>query len=643
MVEEPQTAQNAAPEEHQPQTPQEHPDAPLAHLFLEDFVVTALLRVGRALSHSELNASSEGLSLGRSALRRALANSSRIAIQGREYELKMRVQANGESRQERTRRPLEATIDNLLSTIGKPLPLPVIAREVANLRGILPEGVRESCAHILQTSRGATQTAPNTWIHSDLLLDAGTPNEALLIRENRLGDDPNFAQLSQIEYSKDGELTTRAAAVLNQSARPISHKLLGFLLRRQDAKNFDGRVLAQAIGDRATFYSLVGGTVTTPSQMPVLRRRTQNWLSSEGGSSVSQVDLMALLRKRLPPQQTVAPQAAELEEITRLARSTKAPISIVSVLTDMLEIEPDDAAFAGTLQGLNDNLRSDKAWLPAGAGRFLLRELVPEGIGQTPEALRPIHLPIRNPVTNEPLDIEMSDDGLEGDCVEFVHDPQWEDVGEEVEVKMARRQDSEPTSTRYVITYPHYQEGTMKLRRLDEDFFGLEGALSRLPIWAHDDEGREEITAWASRDSGLIYGLGAWYRGRTAPSGGVLEFSRDAANRLNLRLGQPDKLMSLDLSRVEELEELQERSGYVALFDLLQTVMSARGGGSELQTLWAEVNVVRRISKRLMCSVLSAYNCFSFKQRGPKQILWRFDAAKLDQGFKKNKRKYVRR
>jgi hypothetical protein len=44
-----------------------------------------------------------------------------------------------------------------------------------------------------------------------------------------------------------------------------------------------------------------------------------------------------------------------------------------------------------------------------------------------------------------------------------------------------------------------------------------------------------------------------------------------------------------------------------------------------------------------LCSVLSAYHCFYFKQRGPKQILWRFDEGKLDQGFKRNKRKYVRR
>ena len=54
-------------------------------------------------------------------------------------------------------------------------------------------------------------------------------------------------------------------------------------------------------------------------------------------------------------------------------------------------------------------------------------------------------------------------------------------------------------------------------------------------------------------------------------------------------------------------------------------------------------NVVRRTTKRLICSVLSGYHCYYFKQRGPTQILWRFDAGKLDQGFKRNKRKYVRR
>ncbi len=642
MVEDPQThLQNTNSDLLSDENPHSS-DARLAQLVIEDLVVTALLRTGRALSHAELNAATEGLSLGRTALKHALESSTRITIGERDYELTLRAQSQNQSRQERTRRPLEATIDTLLFEIGKPLPLPVIVREVANLRSVLPETVRDGVAHTLQTSRAATQTVPNTYLHTHFLLKAGAPTETLLIRENNLENDLDFARFSHIEYSNAGTLSERTAAILNQVAQPISLKLLGFLLHRQDVKGFRIADIAQLLGDRATFSSFVGGQVSTQAQLSNLRARTQNWLSHAGGVSVSQADLTALLRTRLSPAQIIAPQAAEIEEITRLARSAKAPVSLVSVLTDVLKIEPDDPAFSGTLQGLNEALRRDAAWLPAGLGRFLLRESVPAAVGKIPESLRPIHLPIRDTVTNEPLDIEMSDDGLEGEAATFVHDPQWEDVGEEVEVKMMRRAEDH-SSTRYVITYPHHREGTLKLRRMDEDFFGLEGALTRLSIRATDDEGSEEVTAWASRDSGLILGLGDWYRLRVPPSGGVLEFSRDANNRFSLQLGKPDKLMNLDLERVAELEALQERSSYLSLFDLLQTVISEHAGGAEIPTLWAEVNVVRRTSKRLMCSVLSAYQCFSFKQRGPQQFLWRFDAGKLDGGFKKNKRKFVRR
>ncbi len=620
-----------------------HPDARVASLFLEDFVVTALLRAGRALPHTDLNAGSESLSVSRSALRRALESSNRIAVRERDFELTFRIEAQQESRQERARHPLESTIDHLLRAVGKPLPLPVIVREVAQMRGVLAESVRDGIAHTLQTSRVVVQSAPNIHLHASFLLQSGAPNRDVLIRENRLSDDLDWARFSSIEYSNSGTLGERAVAVLNAVAQPISQKILGFLLLQQDESSFDARVLAQLLGDRAHFYSFVGGQITTQTQLPILRARTQNWLGAQSGST-AQIDVAALLRTRLATGEIVVPNDAQLEEIVRLARSSKAPVSVLSVVTDVLEIEPDEALFAGTLQGINDALRRDAAWLPAGIGRFLLRESVPADIGQVPAALRPIHLPIRDTETHEPLDIEMSDDGLEGDCVEFVHDAARDEIGEEVEAKMARRSVGETqSSTRYVVTYPHYALGTMKLRRMDEEFFGLDGALARVAVRAHDGEESEEIALWASRDSGLIWGLGDWYRARLAPSGGVLEFERDGQNRFSLKLGAPDKKMALDLARVEELEALQERSAYLSLFDLLQSVFAAHPTGAELPTLWAEINVVRRTSKRLMCSVLSAYNCFAFKQRGPQQFLWRFDAAKLDQGFKKNKRKFVRR
>ncbi|HEX8238032.1 MAG TPA: hypothetical protein VF600_18980 [Abditibacteriaceae bacterium] len=627
----------ASPENQQTRT---------ARLFLEDFVVTALLRTGRALSPSELSQSAEGFSLSRARLRDGLEGSRRIVAQERNWELALRAEYSNRPRSERTRRPLEGTLEELLQAMGKPLPLPVVVRELSMMRSVIPDAVRDAAAHILRTARTTIEVAPGAWIHQSFTLDAGAPSE-LIVRENQLDADPDWQELQGREFPQTGgTLAERAAAVLQAAGRPLSQRVLGFFLWRQNPAEFNERALAVALGDRAVFYPFVGGVVTTQAQMPQWRAQAQAWLQSYDDASASNLDVVALLRTRLPANALVTPRPEDIEEIRKMAAVNNGqPVSLANVMTDALELEPDDPQFVPILQGLNDALRRDPEWLPAGAGRFLLREAVPSYVGNVPDILRPVHLSIRDTETDEPLDIEMSDDGLEGDCVDFIHAPEWEDVNEEVEVKMARRPAGQaaPTSVRYVLLYPHYRAGTMKLRRVDEDFFVTEGPLTRIGVRAEDAEGTQNIGAWTSRESGLIYGLGEWFTPRAPQSGGVLEFTREPSGQVRLALGAPDKLMHIEDNRVEELEALQERSDYLALFDLLQQIMSEQQQGAELPTLWAEVNVVRRTTKRLLCSVLSAYHCFYFKQRGPKQILWRFDAGKLDQGFKRNKRKYVRR
>lgn len=640
-------------------------EARLARLFLEDLVVTALLRQGRALKPNEL-ADAGGFTPSRAALRDGLAGSRRVVARGREWELALRVVWSARPRDERSRPPLEGTLEELLREIGKPLPLPVIVRELSLMRGVRPEAVRDAAANILRTSRLVLEVAPGAWLPQSFTLDTGAPREDLIIRENNLEADPDWRALQSREFappaaddassadasppsdaaSSKAALAARAAAILRAAGRPLSQKVLGFFVWRQNPAAFDARELARTLADRSAFHPFVGGLVTTQAQMSQWRAATEAWARGLQSAGADALDVAALLRQRLPADALVAPREADLEELKKATRAGRGqPLSIATALVDILEIEPDDPAFVPMLQGLNEALRRNSAeWLPAGSGRFLLREMVPAAVSAVPDVLRPVHLSIRNTETDDAFDVEMSDDGLEGDCAEFIHAPQWEDVGEEVEVKLVRRGAAgEAVQTaRSVVTYPHYQAGTIKLRRVDEEFFPLEGALSRLAVRAEDAEGSAELGAWASRDSGLISGLGDWFRPRLPQSGGVLEWERDGGG-LRLKAGPPDKLTHLEAARVAELEALQERSAYLSLFDLLQSVMDEHQQGAELPKLWAEVNVVRRTAKRLVCSVLSAYHCFYFKQRGPKQMLWRFDEGKLDQGFKRNKRKYVRR
>jgi hypothetical protein len=629
-------------EEHEGLTDFDNFEHVVAVRVLEDFVVTSLLRTGRALKNSELSGAAEGFTLTRAALREGLQYTERVVSRGRDWELALRSYWASKPRDERSRRPLERTVEELMTTIGKPLPLPVIAREVSHMRGVLPEAVREACANILKTSRMAVEVANGGYLHRSFLLDAGAPTEELIIAENALEDDNDFVDFVYEEFPKNSnDLYTRVIDILNAVERPLQQKTLGFFLWRQDPQNFNERDLALLLGDRSKFYPFVGGGIAAQTQMPQLRATLTSYATEIGTATGENLDGAALLRQRIAPADVIAPRPEDLDEVRKAARNSGQPITAVSALVDILEMEPDDERFVPTLHGLNDALRKSGEYMPAGIGRFILRESIPSEVTVLPDILRPVHLSIRNNETHEPFDMELSDDGLEGDCAEFIHAPEWEDVSEEVEVRLSRNAQSE-TELRYVVTYPHFKTGTLKLRRQDEAFFGIDGPLTRISIRAFDGESATNLAAWASRESGLIYGLGDWMKAHLPQSGGVLEFVRNG-NEFALQAGAPDKETFIDAERIAQLEALQERSAYLSLFDLLQSVMTEHENGAELSTLWAEVNVVRRSSKRLMCSILSGYNCFFYKQRGPEQLFWRFEASRVEQGFKRNKRKFVRK
>jgi hypothetical protein len=642
------TATESNPSEAQHQNPDtaatESSAPPFVQLYFEDLAATSLLRLGRPLKTTEIIAAAQGISLPRTSLAEGLRGSTLVVQHEREWNLALRTSRAHLSREERDRQPLETTISELLQAVGKPLPVPVIARELTFLRGAFLPNFKDLAAGALRNARWAVEVAPATYIHEKFLLDAYAPTAELIIRANNLEIEPDFAELNALELPPaTGNNVEDTVAILRIFDGLMSLKLLGFLLWKQDPDR-DPQVAARAISDRSKFYLFTGGAIILQELLPALRGAVQAWAEEQAGGAVTQVDVAALLRQR--SAQHAAParefKADIMEDLKALARrSAGQPVSLAVVMTDVLEIEPEDPQFVSTLQALNDKLRSDSEFLPIGIGQFLLRESVPTYVGETPDELRPVQLAVNDRETNEPLDFEMSDDGLEGDAADFVHDPQWDDVGEGAEVKLVRKPADVDTTApvRYIILNHHYRAGTMKLRRADEDFFGISGPLTRLNVLSTDGA----VEAWASRESGLIYGLGKWYESRTPPSGGVLSFAREGNNRYFIQVEAPDKLTLIEGRRAEELENLREAARYMSLFELLQTIMNAHGNGMELSSIWAEVNMVRRTSKRLLCSVLSGYHCYYFKQRGPKQILWRFDASKLDQGFKRNKRKYVRR
>ncbi len=610
-----------------------------ATLFLEDFVVTALLSAGRPLRAGELAARADGFSPSRHGLKQALRDSKRLVFEGRDWDVVWRHSRQGLTREERSRQPIESMIQELLLAVGKPLPVAVIAREVSLMRHQFDPQMKTAVANVLKTARFALETGPDVWLHQNFVLTLGAPSEETLIRANKLGTDPDFQGLiefAEVTKTDPGDI---AVELMEFTGGPLNQKVIGFFARRSDPATFSSVKVTQALSDRNRFTFILEGFVALKEHVPDLKAGVQSMLEHIGGDSSKEIDVNALLKARVAASEVIAPRLEEIEEVRKLAKAADGtPVSLASVVLDLFEMEPADPKLVPTLQGLNEALRKHADFMPAGIGRFILRESIPAFVGETPQLLRPVLLETLDPETGESFDFEMTDEGVEGDSSDFIHSAEWEDVAEEIEVRVTRRPTNAPNQVRYVLLNHHLRAGTIKLRRMDEEFFEMSGPIARLPL--RSAASGEQLTAWASRDAGLIYGLGPWLNGKVLASGSVLFFKHEE-NGYTLTIEEADPSTAITAERAEELSALVEQARYLSLYELLRKILAAHKEGVELVTLWAEVNMVRRTSKRLMCSILSGYNGFYFKQRGPKQLFWRYDADKTEQGFKKNKRKYV--
>ena len=78
-----------------------------ALLFLEDFVVTQLLRKGKSLKGTELSSAAEGFHLSRGALHEALQDNPLVTLEDREWNLRTRLEKQHLSKEERDRQPME--------------------------------------------------------------------------------------------------------------------------------------------------------------------------------------------------------------------------------------------------------------------------------------------------------------------------------------------------------------------------------------------------------------------------------------------------------------------------------------------------------------------------------------------------------
>jgi hypothetical protein len=238
-------------------------------------------------------------------------------------------------------------------------------------------------------------------------------------------------------------------------------------------------------------------------------------------------------------------------------------------------------------------------------------------------------------------DAELSDEGLEGNLAGLVHDPFYEDFGEEADAAI-KVKDMPDTEITIPVLYDHLEAGTLKVRKMDRKFWPSGGPAVFASVL--DDQG-QRLGLWVNLHDGLIFGIADWYRKREVKPGHLLHFAkaeRTDEYRLTYK-GEEDKYVALDEIRIEQLHDLAKEAAELNLsvFDILSRLLAEHRKGLHFLSLWAEVNLVRRTSRRVVASDLSAYHCFY--PRPPQSGNWVYDERKVSQGRKKTKKKHIKK
>jgi hypothetical protein len=186
------------------------------------------------------------------------------------------------------------------------------------------------------------------------------------------------------------------------------------------------------------------------------------------------------------------------------------------------------------------------------------------------------------------------------------------------------------------------QATTLKVRKMDRKFWPSGGPA----VYANvlDNEGKR-LGLWVNLHDGLIFGLANWYRERGVKPGHLLHFQKaERADEYRLTYtGEADKHIALDDARIEHLLELGKDAteNDLSVFDIICRVLADHRKGLHFFALWAEVNIVRRTTRRVVASDVSAYHCFY--PRPPQSGNWVFDERKASQGRKKTKKKHIKK
>jgi hypothetical protein len=525
-------------------------------------------------------------------------------------------------------RPVAEVARLAAERFGGPMPVGLIAREVARVYGVAETTAAASIRAIAATDEQLLLTLDDRVALADSVFVAT--------------DEPRERAyaLNQVEPEEVAELTKRlgkidwlspdAVVVALDKSAPVSVRALG--AAAWTAMNDDDPRSIHTYDWRAFNAELlsVPGFVYASDGILYPEAAVTDWLKSA-----------AKLAEKAKPTIEVEDatplelKPADVQALVKKVLANPETTTARDLLEQTFEITPVVKTFPDDVKTVVAALRANKDLVWVGGDRFRKEGTVPQGLTELPEPFQFVASGLLDE-EGEPVDAELVDDGLSTSLRKLIEHPLATDVNDEDEHPAPKQQ---PDTMRLVIKPIHRELGTFPLSQFPTDWFDPEPEIQEL-IW-REPSGKEN-RLWLNNRVRLIFGLLDLWFDQPVESGAVFSVTKtDRPNVFEFEwLGQNDPVVYISSQRMDELRAIAAAAEGKSTFELVREVMVHWPKGTDFLTLLWEVNVVRRTSRRLLASLLSSYACFYQRSGSP---VWHYDHKRVEQGFDKTKRKFVKK
>lgn len=597
------------------------PEEAFARSYVDQLILEQLSEMESAVKLSELADKLSGHGVGLAAVRSLLAtNPQRFAYHERRWIPAARLEGAG--------RPFAESIYLLLDAFGGPMPLEALLLEIARIRQADREEIEPQVRRTIATSTdfvldGRDRVSIAAWgfVAFDenferALAKNGIPSEEFQAASGKL---------QSIDWRSHGAIEKAIKA-----AAPIRLKTLGAVaFSRLNSNDPRSALMFNAKAFTAEALSLPGYVLGADGAL-YAEAEAAKWVSAA-----------IKLADRIAPTidlEDAAPIDIKPDDVARMTKrivSTEASTSAIKLLEEIYEITPSNKTFPDDLINVMTALKASDAVVWVGGDRFRKAGTIPDYIRELPEPFKFVATDVVDD-EGELVDVELVDDGLSTSLRKLLGHPLATDVLDEDPTPAPKTM---PENLRLVLKSIHRELGTFPLCQFPTGWLGAEPEIQELILI---DPSGKELQAWVNQKDRLVYGLIDWWFDQPIESGAVFSLTKTTKpNVLEFAwFDQPDPVIYISSQRMEELRTLGEAAEGKSTLQLLIDVMTHWPKGADYLTILAELNVIRRSSRRLIASLLSSYQCFYQRSGSP---VWHYDAKKVDQGFDKTKKKFIKK